>query len=132
MNLSMKIPFLDLFLSTPENMEMEVEVPAPLRKNLSSKNLFLNQELSRRGISLPLSSEDTMIEVTFPSEWTTKTHSPSWSGKYQRNLWTTTTICPYSSTELGKKLIPTEVLPSWESMICSIRAATRYCQSFLS
>ena len=128
MSLSMRIPFLDLFLSTPENKGMEAEVPAPLRKNLSSKNLALNQELSRREISLHLSSEDTMTEVTSPSEWTTKTHSPNWSGKYQWNLWTTTTTFPYSSTEQGKKLTLTEVLPSWESMICLTRAATRYCQ----
>ena len=129
MNLSMKIPFLDLFLNIPENMEMEVEVLAPLRKNLNSKNLFLNQELSRREISLPLSSEDTTTEVTFPSEWIIKTHFPSWSGKYQRNLWTITTTCLYSSMEPGKKLTPTEVLPSLESMICSTKVATRYCQS---
>jgi hypothetical protein len=55
----------------------EARPPAPSRRKVSSKNLYPNQGLSRRGKSLLLSSGDTTTEETSLSESTTRTPSPS-------------------------------------------------------
>jgi len=88
--------------STPEDRELEEELLAPSRKKGSSKSLCLNLEPSRKDKFLLLSSEDTTIEVTFPSELTTKTLSPNSHGKSRLNHSIIITICQSFSMEPDK------------------------------
>ena len=122
MNLHYPVPLAN----TPDITATEEKLQAPFRRKVSSKNLYQNQEPSRKEIFLLLNSDGTMIEVIFPLELTIRTLFRNSSGKSQSNPLTIIIICLFSLMEPERSMTLIVPLQFWELMISWRKVAIKF------